>query len=186
MIVCQYERQNYKNPGNGYTVAVYRTRERNKIPAPAIKADKGNWVSFTAVGMELPGLEHVDIELEGTTYTASVWDWFQIMNGSPAMATVTGSNDKVELCFPAGTDPEKNLERAVILAALENAVLQNYNYMPLIGDSAATLLSQKVNYFSDEYMFPMGFGGIPRMTFNYSDQEWADYVASQGGTLNYN
>lgn len=66
MIVCQYERQNYKNPGNGYTVAVYRTRERNKIPAPAIKADKGNWVSFTAVGMELPGLEHVDIELEGT------------------------------------------------------------------------------------------------------------------------
>lgn len=129
---------------------------------------------------------NVDIELEGTTYTASVWDWFQIMNGSPAMATVTGSNDKVELCFPAGTDPEKNLERAVILAALENAVLQNYNYMPLIGDSAATLLSQKVNYFSDEYMFPMGFGGIPRMTFNYSDQEWADYVASQGGTLNYN
>ena len=66
MIVCQHEWQNYKNPGNGYTVAVYRTREREKIPAPAIKADQGKWVSFTAVGMELPDLEHVDIELEGT------------------------------------------------------------------------------------------------------------------------
>ena len=33
---------------------------------PAIKADQGNWVSFTAVGIELPDLEHVDIELEGT------------------------------------------------------------------------------------------------------------------------
>ncbi|MEY8393463.1 ATP-dependent RecD-like DNA helicase [Lachnospiraceae bacterium 45-P1] len=66
MIVCQHEWQNYKNPGNGYTVAVYRTREREKIPMPAIKADQGKWVSFTAVGMELPDLEHVDIELEGT------------------------------------------------------------------------------------------------------------------------
>ena len=47
-------------------MAVYRTREREKIAMPAIKADQGNWVSFTAVGIELPDLEHVDIELEGT------------------------------------------------------------------------------------------------------------------------
>lgn len=66
MIVCQHEWQNYKNPGNGYTVAVYRTREREKVPTSARKADHGSWVSFTAVGMELPDLEHVDIELEGT------------------------------------------------------------------------------------------------------------------------
>jgi oligopeptide transport system substrate-binding protein len=30
-----------------------------------------------------------------------------------------------------------------------------------------------------------GFGGIELMSFNYTDAEWAEFVASQGGTLNY-
>ena len=28
-------------------------------------------------------------------------------------------------------------------------------------------------------------GGIQYLKYNYSDTEWAEYVASQGGTLQY-
>jgi len=29
------------------------------------------------------------------------------------------------------------------------------------------------------------YGGDRQMTYNYSDQEWEEYVKEQGGTLNY-
>ena len=31
----------------------------------------------------------------------------------------------------------------------------------------------------------MSRGGIAYMKYNYNDAEWADYVAGQGGTLQY-
>ena len=30
-----------------------------------------------------------------------------------------------------------------------------------------------------------GYGGIRLMTFNFNDKDWADFVASQGGTIDY-
>lgn len=66
MITCQFEFQNYQNPENGYTVAVYRTMERNKVPLEAARSDNGKWICFTAVGTGLPSLEDVEIEMEGT------------------------------------------------------------------------------------------------------------------------
>jgi hypothetical protein len=30
-----------------------------------------------------------------------------------------------------------------------------------------------------------GFGGTRLQTFNYTNDEWAEYVESQGGELNY-
>jgi hypothetical protein len=31
----------------------------------------------------------------------------------------------------------------------------------------------------------MGFGGLKYNTYNYTDSEWAEYVASQNGELDY-
>ena len=31
----------------------------------------------------------------------------------------------------------------------------------------------------------MGFGGMKYMTYNYTDAEWADYVAANSGELDY-
>jgi hypothetical protein len=31
----------------------------------------------------------------------------------------------------------------------------------------------------------MGFGGVKYYTYNYDDAQWDEFVASQGGTLNY-
>ncbi len=30
-----------------------------------------------------------------------------------------------------------------------------------------------------------GYGGIRLMKFNYNDAEWAEFVASQNGTIDY-
>ena len=47
----------------------------------------------------------------------------------------------------------------------------------------------QVQYYSEEYVFGVernGNQGVQYLTYNYTDAEWEEYVASQGGTLNYN
>ena len=70
-------------------------------------------------------------------------------------------------------------------AALENAVLQNYDFIPLMGDASASLKGMQIEYYTEDEVFPMGRGGVKYMTYNYTDAEWAAFVAEQGGTLNY-
>ena len=48
-----------------------------------------------------------------------------------------------------------------------------------------SLLSQQIYYVVEEYSPIMGRGGIQYIKYNYSESEWAKYVADQGGTLQY-
>ena len=75
--------------------------------------------------------------------------------------------------------------RLEILAAFEARVLQTYDYIPMLQDGGMSLLSQQVYYVVEEYNPVMGRGGIAYMKYNYSDAEWTEYVASQGGELKY-
>lgn len=65
MLKCTYESRLFRNPSNGYTVAVYSTEEVTKVSQIAVKSGDSRDVSFTAVGTELPCLEGIVIELEG-------------------------------------------------------------------------------------------------------------------------
>lgn len=124
----------------------------------------------------------IDIEIDGKTYTGSVLDWSNALNGAETAFTVKDSNEKVTMEFGT-THPTS--ERLPILAALENAVLQTYDMIPILDQSQANLKSYKVNYATEEYVFGMGFGGLKYYTYNYTDEEWTNYVSSQGGSLNY-
>lgn len=118
------------------------------------------------------------VELDGVSYTASVYDWYLFCNGK----TVTVVNaDGAEVSLTAAD----NSQKIIVLAACENVILQNYNNIPLMNASSAALKGMKIEYFTEDQVFPMGRGGVKWMTFNYTDAEWADYVAEQGGTLNY-
>lgn len=118
------------------------------------------------------------INLDGVDYTASVWDWTTSMTGTAIKAKLAdGTETEMD---PAVTTSNKN-----ILAALENAVLQNYDFIPLMGDSGATLKGMQIEYFLEDEVFPLGRGGIKYMTYNMTDAEWDAFVAEQGGTLNY-
>ncbi len=43
----------------------------------------------------------------------------------------------------------------------------------------------QIKYFTEDYVFGMGRGGIKYYTYNYTDAEWDKYVQDQGGQLNY-
>ena len=128
------------------------------------------------------------INLDGVNYTASVWDWTTSMTGIAITATADaitvpgiGTMKDVELTL----DPAMTTSNKLILAALENAVLQNYDFIPLMGDSGATLKGMQIEYFLEDEVFPMGRGGIKYMTYNMTDAEWDAFVVEQGGILNY-
>ena len=75
--------------------------------------------------------------------------------------------------------------RLAILAAVEGAVLQQYDMIPINLDSSAALKGMKIKYGTEEYVFGVGRGGVKYMTYNYNDAQWDEFVKAQGGTLNY-
>lgn len=84
-IICRLEKLIYQNPSNGYTVAVYASKEVSKIPAAAVKEFAGDLAVFTAVGTELPCCENMEYEMEGAWKESErygrqlVVEWFRII-----------------------------------------------------------------------------------------------------------
>ena len=128
----------------------------------------------------------VDITVDGQVLRASVLDWTYALGGETidAYVVVDGevTEDTVEVV--AGTSVETS-KRLVILAALEQAVLEQYDMIPLLTDSSAALKGMQITYYTEEYVFGVGRGGIKYYTYTMDDAAWDAYVASQGGTLNY-
>jgi len=125
--------------------------------------------------MTLPvGENGADVEL-----TMTLENWGLCLNGD---AITVG--DKT---YNFGYEQVADAVRLQILANLEKEILSTNYYIPMLQDGSGFLLTQKVNYAlgPDDYNAVLGRGGIAYMTFNYTDKEWADYVASQNGTLKY-
>ena len=126
-----------------------------------------------------PAETEMSVTLNGETYTSDVWTWYlSITNNKVNVKNAAG--ETVELDVSANAE-----DRILVLGALENAILQNYDFIPLMGDSSAHLKGMKIEYYVDDEVFPMGYGGVRYMTYNYDDAAWEAFVAEQGGTLNY-
>ena len=73
-----------------------------------------------------------------------------------------------------------------VLARLEAGVLGTYQTIPWGEQTGSELFSMKVNTATRTYNVMVdGWGPMSQVTYNYTDAEWARFVASQGGTLNY-
>lgn len=119
----------------------------------------------------------VTMNIHGEEITMTLRDWAECLNGN--MKTVNGKSYN----FGYGqTDVETRLD---ILAKCEETVLGAYVTLPMLADGSMALLSQQVYYVVEEFSPIMIRGGIAYMKYNYSDTEWAEYVSSQGGTLQY-
>ena len=127
----------------------------------------------------------VPVVLDDVTYVASAYDWYQCVSGTEIQAVNEATKDKVAMALPYSDDPQISGNRLKVLAALEGAVLQNYDFIPLSADASATLKGMQIEYHTEEEVFPMGYGGLKYFTYNYTDAEWNEFVASQGGTLEY-
>lgn len=131
------------------------------------------WYDATKIELTI----NVPVAGENKDVTLTLRQWSQVLNGETIVV------DDVEYNYGSGqVDVQIRLN---ILAACEGKILESYNYLPMLQDGSMALLSQQVFYVRDEYNPIMGRGGIAYAKYNYSDAEWAEYVAEQGGELQY-
>ena len=114
-----------------------------------------------------PATTMLTLTVDGEEVTMSWMEWSGSMIGTGKFANAS------------------NETKLAITAAMEEEFLKFYYRIPLCGTTICSLLSFKADYYTWEYNIMYGFGGLELLTYNYTDAEWADYVASQGGELNY-
>lgn len=118
----------------------------------------------------------VSITLDDENHTASLQDWTRWCSGDPEITIFSGSGE----ALPPFRDFD-SYTRCAIYADLEWAYLTQTVTTPLYYRSSATMLSQKGDYPTKNYLDLVEFGGVAFYTFHYSDEEWAQIK----GELNY-
>ncbi len=106
--------------------------------------------------------------IDGKDYTMSYYDWYN------------------ELCNGQWAQSDSSI-RLQVLAAVEGAVLTQYNTVPVYNDRSSYLLSQKVEYITYDFSaaYLETFGGFRFMTYNYDDDAWAKYCSDNNNQLEY-
>ncbi len=131
---------------------------------------------------------YVDIEVDGTTVRASLYAWIsECLQGNDITTNVVGADGDLTgetKVVNGGVDADPTL-RLEIMSKCEVAVLELCNMMPLMTDASASLRCMRINYKTENYILGLGRGGIQYYTYSYSDEEFAQFVQEQGGTLNY-
>ncbi len=123
--------------------------------------------SINELGCWDPTTETLTIKVDGENVTKTWQDWSRALVGTGPYAN-----------SPVGIKLD-------ITAAMEREFLMKYYRIPLAASCAAYLQSFQVQDYTETYNIMYGFGGMELMTYNYSDAQWADYVAKAGGTLSY-
>ena len=114
-----------------------------------------------------PTTETLTLNVNGEDVTMTWQEWSGCMAGTGKFST---ADQKVKL---------------QILAGLEEQFIKKFYCIPLASSAICEMISYKTNNYTDNYNLFYTFGGIRLMSYNYDDAEWADFVASQGGTLSY-
>ena len=120
--------------------------------------EKGSWD---------PATETLTMDVKGEEVTMTWKEWSRSM---------------------AGTGPFANESHEVklqILANLEENMLGMYNLIPLNTTTACSMLSYKMSYYTENYSIMYGFGGLRLLNYNYTDAEWAEFVAENNGQIGY-
>ncbi|MCQ2538296.1 MAG: ABC transporter substrate-binding protein [Lachnospiraceae bacterium] len=127
--------------------------------------------------------EMLTVNLNGVDYTASVLDWAEAITGGEEI--IIKAADGTASTFFADEYSELVSERLEVLAALEGAILGTYMLIPMMNDATAELKGKQIEYGAENYIYGVGRGGIKYISFNYSDDEWEKYVASEDGKIDY-
>ena len=112
----------------------------------------------------------------GETITMSIQNWYYCLNGLAA-------SEEQEKTYNWGDGYAPTEARLMILSALEEVTIKESRSVMLIADGGGSFLGAKFSYFSeDEHTF-MGFGGLRYIEVQYTDTEWAEFVAANGNDL---
>lgn len=124
-----------------------------------------------------PETVSMTMTIDGEEITTNIKNWSDALNGTTI--TVNGK----EYNFGDGiADVNTRLE---ILANFEVAILNTYDYLPMLQDGGMSLLTQQAYYVVEEYNPIIGRGGITYLKYNYDEAEWAKLLKDNGGELKY-
>lgn len=123
--------------------------------------------SINEAGCWDPSVETLTINVDGEDVTMTWKDWSNALIGSGPYAAAPN---------------ETKLE---ITAIMEEEFLKKYYRIPLAGTTACFMLAYQCSYYTENYNIMYDFGGLRLMQYNYTDAEWAAFVAEQGGTIAY-
>lgn len=136
---------------------------------------------FAEVELPVAIVEGIE-STETAVYKSDLASWTRTLSGNPINVVKVSDNSTHSVSLGTSVDYEV---RGLVLAAIEVSVLKQYSMIPIDNDSSASLKGMKVNFYTEDYVYGVGRGGIKYMTFNYNDTQWAEFVKSQGGKLNY-
>ena len=126
-----------------------------------------SYTSIHEAGCWDPASETLTLTVEGEEVTMTWQAWSTCMTGTGAYAN---ASNEVKLS---------------ILAQIEENFIELYYCVPVCTTTVCSMLSYKISYYTENYSIMYGFGGLRLTKYNYSDAEWADYVASQNNNIAY-
>ena len=121
---------------------------------------------------------NVTYKVDGEEITDTLQNWALWADGAVAGSKADAIIQKLGVFADYDYDT-----RCAFYSQMEAAFMAWYPTTSVYYRNSATMDSQKVQSATDTYVTIMGFGGIPFMTYNYDDAEWADYIANN--TLMY-
>ncbi|MBQ8433909.1 MAG: hypothetical protein IJX23_03790 [Clostridia bacterium] len=131
-----------------------------------------DYVNYNAkVKMTMPEGDYAGA---GEEVELTLQDWSNSLNGRTSEAPCSYN-------WGEGFCPTE--VRLEILAMLEEYALSQYHSIQVANDYTASLTTAKFHYISDTYHTFMGLGGARYIRYDYSDSEWAAFVAEHNGDL---
>lgn len=153
--------------------------------APNYQYDSGWDTTSEFIDIEIPA--DADAAIAGKVLRASVYAWGKdCLQGNKINAKVVVDGEATDevIEISAGTEQVASV-RLAVLAAVEGAVLNQYDMIPVGTQASANLKGKRIKYYTEEYIFGMGRGGITYMTYLMDDAAWAQYVAQNNGNIDY-
>ena len=123
--------------------------------------------SINELGCWDPATENLTLTVDGQEVTMTWQDWSRALIGTGPYA---------------GESNELKLD---ITAQMEELYLKKYYRIPLMSTTACFMVSYQLDYYTENYNIMYGFGGLELMTYNYTDAEWADFIAESNGVISY-
>ena len=114
-----------------------------------------------------PATEELTLVVEGEEVTMTWQDWSRALVGTGPYA---------------GASFQTKLE---VTAQMEELFLKKFYRIPLMATTATFMVSYQLDYYTENYNIMYGFGGLELMTYNYTDAEWADFIAESNGAISY-
>ena len=123
--------------------------------------------SINELGCWDPATENLTLTVDGQEVTMTWQDWSRALIGTGPYA---------------GASNELKLD---VTAQMEELYLKKYYRIPLMSTTACFMVSYQLDYYTENYNIMYGFGGLELMTYNYTDAEWADFIAESNGAISY-